>query len=129
MPQRPAVSFSPEALARGKPSMVPKNITTSRSSHDELRRERCLRIFKIWSDDMGRSEEDAYLRRCYDIEEAVSELCDDKYHEWEYHDAPLVFFACQVDDQGRKIEDTQKVIVSVDYSPNFYASIARQGNT
>lgn len=88
-----------------------------------------LKTYKIWSDDLGYDEDEAYIRTpeydFSDVEDAVSELCDEKWSEWEYPTEPLVFSACEVDDKGNKIGDVQKISVGVDYSPNFYTSIVK----
>ena len=84
------------------------------------------KTYKIWSDDLGFPEEDAYVRTSVDwVDDVVSELCEEKYTDWEYPNSPFIFFTCEVDDKGEKIGDVQKISVTVDYSPNFYTSIIK----
>lgn len=84
------------------------------------------KTYKIWSDDLGYPEDEAYVRTAkhewLDMEDMVSDLCDDKYTDWEYPQSPMNFFICEVDDKGNKVGDVQKIGVDVDYSPNFYTS-------
>lgn len=83
------------------------------------------KTFKIWSDDLGYPEEDAYVLTpeydWFDMEDTVHQLVTSKYTEsWEDPKGPFEMIACEVDAQGNKLSDVQKFSVDVDWEPSFY---------
>ena len=86
-----------------------------------------LKKYKIWSNDLGYPEEDAYVVSpdCdwHDMEDTVDKLITSKYSEsWESPTGPFDMSACEIDDQGNKVGDVETFFIEVDWSPNFYIS-------
>jgi hypothetical protein len=88
-------------------------------------KEPMAKTYKIWSDDLGYPEDDAYevtpLHDWFDMEDTVHQLIESKYHDWENPDGPFDMLACEFAD-GQKVGDVQKFFVSVDWEPSFYVS-------
>ena len=82
-----------------------------------------MKTYKIWSDDLGYPEADAFTRTAkhdwWTIEDVIDDLLEAKYHEWE-NPSPFDMSVCEVDESGNKQGDVQTYFVEVDWSPNFY---------
>lgn len=82
------------------------------------------KTYKIWSDDLGYPEEDAYeitpLHDWFDMEDTVHQLIEQKYCDWENPDGPWEMKAREVVEGVAG--DVQTFGVSVDWEPSFYIS-------
>lgn len=78
--------------------------------------------FKCWCADQGNTFEDGwmYSEGWYE-EDAVQEFCDRNFYEWE-SPQEMEITVCEVDALGNRIGPDTVFDVTVDYSPNFYAT-------
>jgi len=83
-----------------------------------------VKTYKIWSNDLGYPEEDAYTLSpeydWYDMEDTVHQLITSKYTEsWENPKGVFEMKAQEVR-QGVKLGDVHTFAVDVDWEPHFY---------